>query len=151
MKKVAFICPIHGLLHGSVEYLSAYTGSEWLVDFPVKHCPQCHKYYTPFSLYLSFYKIKHNGQEVAASQSAVQHSVPRESVRIPRVIGREEALQLQKQRRYVEQQKQEELLRLKLEEEKRKEQECLLQKEKSKQYFDSLREVEPLPVKRTMK
>lgn len=139
-KKVAFICPNHGLLQGSVEYLFADTGSEWLVDFPVKHCPQCHKYYTPFSLYLSFYKIRHNGQEVAASKGVVQRSFPREDVRTPRLIGREEELQLQEQLRYVEQQKQEELLHIKLEEEKRKE-ERLLQKEKSKQYFDSLREV----------
>lgn len=136
-KKVAFICPNHGLLQGSVEYLLADAGPEWLVDFPVKHCSKCHKYYTPFSFYLSFYKIRHNGQEVVASQSSVQRSIPRESVRTPRVVEREEGLQLQKQQRDLERKNQEELLRLKLEKKK----ELLIQKEERKQYFNSLREV----------
>ena len=66
--------------------------------------------------------VRHNGQEVVASQETVQRSIPRESVRTPRVVPWEEAWKLQEQRRFEERQKQEETQRAKLEEEKKKEQ-----------------------------
>lgn len=90
MKKVAFCCPHHGVLHASVEYLSVNMGAQKLVDISVMYCQACRKYYTPFSNLLAIAKIKHKGRPVAASQGRVERSVPRETVRAPHFVSIEE-------------------------------------------------------------
>lgn len=129
-KKVAICCPNHGVLCGSVEYLSADLGTKMLIDMPVVYCSTCSKYYTPFGNLLALVKLQYNGRQVVASQSQVHKDIPREFVKVPRFIEKESIDERNKPH--------EEIIR----EEKRRERQLRLEKaEQRKQYIDSLREV----------
>lgn len=129
-KKVAFCCPNHGILRGSVEYFSVDMGTKMLVDIPVIYCSACRKYYTPFANLLALVKLQHNGWQVAASQGQVRKDIPREVVKVPRFI---EKVSIEEKNKHHE-----EIIR----EKQRRERQLRIEKaEQRKRYIDGLREV----------
>lgn len=130
VKKVALYCPNHGILRGSVEYLSADLGTKMLVDVPVVYCSACRKYYTPFGNLLALVKLQYNGRQVVASQGQVRKDIPREVVKVPRFVEKENIAERNRQH--------EEMIL----EKKRRERQLRLEKaEQRKQYIDGLRDV----------
>ena len=113
-KKVGFCCPQHGVLTEKVEYFSVNLGSKKMVDVSVMRCPECKKYFTPFTNLLAIAKIRYRGQQVFASLPVARKSIARVEVCIPQIIDIEEY-------------------------ERRNEQLKLEQAEKHRQYIESLR------------
>lgn len=117
IQRTAFCCAHHGAITGPVEYFSVDLGSRRLVDVPLMFCSKCKKYYTPYTNLLAFAKPWYKGHQIAAAQGRVEKSFPRVETRVPHFVsvGNEEVRKTQKDTQ---------------------------DKEKRRQYFESLRKVE---------
>ena len=98
------------------KYFSVDIGSKKMVDISVMRCPECRRYYTPFTNLLNLTKLHCKGQEVFASKANSSNSIAKVEVRLPYLMDISE---------YSHQ-----LEKAKAEE-----------GEQRKQYFDDLREV----------